>query len=305
MMKKFYPVIAMACLFVVAQLMAIAITPTFNEAGVQAFEDPENVGNAIFYIAVILIFTAVLLIIAKYGFKRLIKAIILFAVGTTMFYVFYPLLWKIIPYGINLGIVIDIPFSLSILLAVSLTFALYKHPEWYVVDTVGIVIAAGAASIFGLSLAILPTMVLLVALAVYDAIAVYKTKHMISLADSVVDLRLPVLLVIPKKASYSFLKQKRLKETLEKEEEREAMFMGLGDIVMPCILVVSSFRFVGNPIVTFSTLLGGLLGFIILMYFVMKGKPQAGLPLLNSGAILGYLISYYIVFNNLSFGMTI
>ncbi|MCG2826582.1 MAG: hypothetical protein L6265_08345, partial [Thermoplasmatales archaeon] len=208
MMKKFYPVIAMACLFVVAQLMAIAITPTFNEAGVQAFEDPENVGNAIFYIAVILIFTAVLLIIAKYGFKRLIKAIILFAVGTTMFYVFYPLLWKIIPYGINLGIVIDIPFSLSILLAVSLTFALYKHPEWYVVDTVGIVIAAGAASIFGLSLAILPTMVLLVALAVYDAIAVYKTKHMISLADSVVDLRLPVLLVIPKKASYSFLKQK-------------------------------------------------------------------------------------------------
>ncbi|MBA3043716.1 hypothetical protein FP804_01100, partial [archaeon] len=57
--------------------------------------------------------------------------------------------------------------------------------------------------------------------------------------------------------------------------------------------------------VTFSTLLGGLLGFIILMYFVMKGKPQAGLPLLNSGAILGYLISYYLVFNNLSFGMTI
>ncbi|MBA3043932.1 hypothetical protein FP804_02205, partial [archaeon] len=167
MMKKFYPVIAMACLFVVAQLMAIAITPTFNEAGVQAFEDPENVGNAIFYIAVILVFTAVLLTIAKYGFKRLIKAIILFAVCTTMWYVFYPLLWKIIPYGINLGIVIDIPFSLSILLAVSLTFALYRHPEWYVVDAVGIVIAAGAASIFGLSLAILPTIVLLVALAVY------------------------------------------------------------------------------------------------------------------------------------------
>jgi presenilin-like A22 family membrane protease len=220
-----------------------------------------------------------------------------------MWYVFYPLLWKIIPYGINLGIVIDIPLSLSIILAASLTFALYKHPEWYVVDAVGIVIAAGAASIFGLSLAILPTMVLLVALAVYDAVAVYKTKHMISLADSVVDLRLPVLLVIPKKSSYSFLKQKRLKETLEKEGEREAMFMGLGDVVMPCILVVSSFRFVGSPVVTFSTLLGGLLGFIILMCFVMKGKPQAGLPLLNSGAILGYLISYYLVFQNTGFGV--
>jgi len=305
MMKKFYPVIAMACFFVIAQLMAIAITPTFKEAGVQAFENPENVGNAIFYIAVILVFTAVLLTIAKYGFKRLIQAIILFAVCTTMWYVFYPLLWKIIPYGINLGIVIDIPLSLSIILAASLTFALYKHPEWYVVDAVGIVIAAGAASIFGLSLTILPTMVLLVALAVYDAVAVYKTKHMISLADSVVDLRLPVLLVVPKKSSYSLLKQKRLKEEIEKGEEREAMFMGLGDVVMPCILVVSSFRFVGSPVVTFSTLLGGLIGFIILMCFVMKGKPQAGLPLLNSGAILGYLISYYAVFRNTGFGMVI
>ncbi|MDI6916827.1 MAG: presenilin family intramembrane aspartyl protease PSH [Thermoplasmatales archaeon] len=305
MMKKFYPVIAMACFFVIAQLGAVAITPTFKEAGVQAFENPEKVENAVFYIAVILVFTAVLLTIARYGFKKLIQGIILFAVGTTMFYVFYPLLWKIIPYGIDLGVVVDIPLSLSVLLAVSLTFALYKHPEWYVVDIVGIVIAAGAASIFGLSLGILPAMILLIALAVYDAVAVYKTKHMISLADSVVDLRLPVLLVVPKKSSYSFLKQKRLKETLEKEEEREAMFMGLGDVVIPSILVVSSFRFVGSPVVTFSTLLGGLIGFIILMGFVMKGKPQAGLPLLNSGAILGYLISYYLVFQNTGFGMAV
>jgi presenilin-like A22 family membrane protease len=32
----------------------------------------------------------------------------------------------------------------------------------------------------------------------------------------------------------------------------------------------------------------------LLMIFVMKGKPQAGLPYLCSGAILGYLISSYI-----------
>ncbi len=302
-MKKFYPVIAMACFFVIVQLMAIAITPTFNEAGVQAFENPEKVENAIFYIAVILIFTAILLVITKYGFKKLIRGIILFAVFVTMFYVFYPLLWKIIPYGINLGIVIDIPLSLSVILSGGFTFALYKYPEWYVVDFVGIIIAAGAASIFGLSLAILPTMVLLIALAVYDAVAVYKTKHMVSLADSVIDLHLPVLFVIPKKSSYSLLKQKSLKKDIEEGKERDAMFMGLGDAVIPCILVVSSFRFIGNPIVTFSTLIGSLIGFIILMVFVMKGKPQAGLPLLNSGAIIGYLISYYIVFNNLSFGV--
>jgi len=38
-------------------------------------------------------------------------------------------------------------------------------------------------------------------------------------------------------------------------------------------------------------MLGTILGFGVLMLFVIKGKPQAGLPLLNTGAILGYVAS--------------
>jgi presenilin-like A22 family membrane protease len=51
----------------------------------------------------------------------------------------------------------------------------------------------------------------------------------------------------------------------------------------------------GLPI-ALSVLAGILIGFIVLMTFVIKGKPQAGLPLLCSGAILGYLISSYMFF---------
>ena len=40
-----------------------------------------------------------------------------------------------------------------------------------------------------------------------------------------------------------------------------------------------------------GTLIGGLVGYVALMYFVAQGKPQPGLPLLNGGAILGYLVS--------------
>jgi presenilin-like A22 family membrane protease len=39
------------------------------------------------------------------------------------------------------------------------------------------------------------------------------------------------------------------------------------------------------------------------MRYVMKGNPQAGLPLLNSGAITGYLITYILVFQDLTFGV--
>ncbi len=68
--------------------------------------------------------------------------------------------------------------------------------------------------------------------------------------------------------------------------------MGLGDIVMPGILVVAAYHTIPNGFpVALSVLAGTLIGFLVLMTFVIKGKPQAGLPLLCSGAILGYVLS--------------
>ena len=187
------------------------------------------------------------------------------------------------------------------------------YPEWYVVDTAGIVVAVGAMALIGISLAILPVLVLLVCLAVYDAISVYKTKHMISLADNVMDMRLPVLLVIPKEREYSFRRQKKLKEQLDTGEKRAAMFMGLGDVIIPGLLAVSAYTYlpggtlggIEKPLlVALCTIAGGILGFCVLMRYVMRGNPQAGLPLLNGGTILGYLISYLLVYQDLGFGLT-
>lgn len=77
--------------------------------------------------------------------------------------------------------------------------------------------------------------------------------------------------------------------------------MGLGDVVMPGILVVSTFHNItaNGLLVTFSVILGTLIGFVALMASVIKGKPQAGLPYLCSGAVLGYLVSSYILFGKL------
>jgi presenilin-like A22 family membrane protease len=209
-----------------------------------------------------------------------------------------------------------IPLTISIVAALLLTIIVHKYPEWYVVDTVGLVMAIGAVVILGVTFAILPAVVLLIILAIYDAISVYKTKHMITLADSVIDLNLPVLLVIPKKLSYSYRKEKpRLKEQLEEGKEREAMFMGLGDIVIPSLLIVSAISFLPansgafglttNVLVAIGTMIGILIGFSVLMRFVLKGNPQAGLPLLNSGALLGYAITYILVYGELTLGFNL
>jgi presenilin-like A22 family membrane protease len=131
--------------------------------------------------------------------------------------------------------------------------------------------------------------VLLVLLAIYDAISVYKTKHMITMAEGMMDLKLPILFVIPKHSHYSFLH-----ESFKAGEKREAFFMGLGDAVMPTLLVVSANVFMksngGISYPVLGAMLGTLAGYAVLFTLVMKGKPHAGLPFLNSGVILGFLI---------------
>ena len=222
-----------------------------------------------------------LLVAIKKNMKWIIQLTILLAVAFTLYYVLYALLaiTTISDFTNN---------AISTLFSIGMTIVLYKFPEWYVIDILGLMIGAGCAAIFGISLAIIPTIVLLVLLAVYDAISVYKTKHMIALADGVMDLELPILFVIPKHLGYSFRTEK-----FDKEGEREAFFMGLGDAVMPTILVVSAYMFIDQIGVVhypaLGAMIGTIVGFFALGILVMKGKPQAGLPFLNSGAILGYV----------------
>lgn len=291
--KEIFPVFLMGGLFVLIHGLALLVIRPFEDAGMQAFEDSGDPMNLVIFFAIIIAMTLVILLIAKYWKKQLIQFIILGAVGYTSFYVFFPLLALIVSGWW--------PLILSIAFAAVLTVTLFKYPEWYIIDICGVIVGAGAIAIFGISLDIFLVLILLIILAIYDAISVYKTKHMIDLADTVMDLKLPVLLVVPKIRKYSLLKEtKSLKEKLKDDEERDAFFMGLGDIVMPGILVAATYHNIsgGFPI-ALGVIVGTLAGFIVLMTFVIKGKPQAGLPCLCGGAILGYLVSSYLWFGKI------
>lgn len=289
------PIFLMGLLFVIIHSLALLVIGPFEAAGVSpAFENPDDPSNIVYIFVIILVITLVILLIAKYWKKQFIQVIILGAIGYTAAYVFYPLLTLLISEFASLII--------TILFALILVLVLYKYPEWYVIDMSGIIVGAGAIAIFGISLGVFLVILLLIGLSIYDAISVYKTKHMIDLADTVMDLKLPILLVVPKVKHYSLIKEtKSLKEKLKEGEERDAFFMGLGDIVMPGILVAAIYNNTisqGLPI-ALSVIIGTLVGFIVLMIFVIKGKPQAGLPFLCGGAILGYIVSSYLLFGKL------
>ncbi|WP_135610494.1 presenilin family intramembrane aspartyl protease PSH [Methanococcoides sp. AM1] len=279
--RDYLPMLVMAGLILVIQSLALFLASPMDELGMRAVENPESTANSLYYIGFILVFTFLLLMAIKRNMKWVIQLTILLAVAATVYYGFYPMFF-ILGFNEAMSNAIAIP------LAIALTALLYKYPEWYVIDITGIIIAAAASSIFGISFGIAPAIVLLSLLAIYDAISVYKTKHMIALAEGVMDLKLPILFVIPKKLNYSFIK-----DSLKAEGERDAFFMGLGDAVMPTVLVVSANVFIEHTgFISYPALgamAGTIIGFFALTIFVMKGKPQAGLPFLNGGVILGYI----------------
>ncbi len=253
-----------------------------------AFENPESMWNPIYFFVTIMIFTALILLVFKFGGDKLVYFVMLAAVAVTIYYVMvavealicsfmkgasvqiYGMLQLVQPYSV-----------LPVVLTIILTLLLYKYPEWYVLDATGVIIAGGATAIFGVSLGIVPVLLLMIMLAIYDAIAVYKTKHMVSLAESIVDLRVPILFVLPRKRKFSLLKN---------GDMDEAFYMGLGDAIIPSILVVSAFVTYPSAAPALGTVIGILVGYTALTRLAGRGTPHAGLPFLNSGAIIGFVI---------------
>jgi presenilin-like A22 family membrane protease len=288
--KNIIPLIAMPILLLAVEIGALLLALPVQASGVVAFADPASMENPIIFIAIMLGFTALLLILIRYDMKRLIAAVIGISIFLTFIYIFMAIMYAVM--GAT-----DLATGIVLLLSILSTVLLYKYPEWYVIDALGILIGAGVAAIFGASLEVLPVIILLILLAVYDAISVYKTKHMITLAEGVMDMKTPILFVIPKRKDYSFIKEGIGK--LADGGERSAFIIGMGDMIMPSILVVSANVFLKGwrlggmiNLPALGAIIGSLAGLVVLLHFVMSGKPQAGLPPLNGGTILGFLVGW-------------
>jgi len=245
-------------IFLSVSLLSVLSIPSYEAAGMVVFEDPESYVNPLIYFALILGFTAFIIFFAK---TRLLALLIHAITFIAMVYVLIPFIGML-----------SIPFS-----AVLIIF-LIKKPNWMLMNFCAFLLSIGIATMFGISLSPIPVLILLAVLAVYDFISVYKTGHMIGLADSIFKLNAPMLFVIPR------------------GEER--MIMGVGDIVMPAILAVSAQKFLKAPeffsikLPAIATIFGGFFGLFALIYIAeRRGGAHAGLPLINSGAIAGFAIS--------------
>lgn len=281
------PLIAMGGILAAALFGAIAMTLPVRQAPpealqpLQAFPDPSSAANIGWIVAIMLGFTLLFLVLIRLERKVAFRLVLLGTIGL------------ILQTGLRLAVG-DLP---ALAAAAGLVTLLYYYPEWWVVDGIMLPVSAFATWLFGISLIIPLVLGLLAALAVYDYIAVYRTGHMISLAEGVMELKVPILFVLPRKPGFSFRKQTRI------IGGDEAFYMGLGDAIIPGMLAVAANMPNVNPGLAaapalggFATLpalgaaLGALAGFALLSRYVGRGKPHAGLPFLNTGAIAGFVL---------------
>lgn len=146
-------------------------------------------------------------------------------------------------------------------------------------------IAAVSARI-GLSLRPETIIVLLLMFSVYDYIAVYKTKHMVKMAQEMISQQAIIGLVIPQRLIDFKADLKQVKQ------DGRFMILGAGDIVFPLILAVSviSQSIVYSLIIALFSLLGLLVSFLIFNKQKVR-KPMPALPAIAIMSIIGYLIT--------------
>jgi presenilin-like A22 family membrane protease len=135
---------------------------------------------------------------------------------------------------------------------------------------------------------------LLILVIVYDYVAVHKTKHVLTLADGVMQQKMPIMFLVPKTLKYSYRRDGL--STKGDKSERSAYMIGMGDMIMPGILVVSAqvyaegLSVLGITLPALGALLGSAAGLILLSIPMKSGKPQPGLPMINGCAIIGFII---------------
>ena len=313
--------LGLLALYVGAQLVALTLALPFKSEGLTSSSNPNSPTAPLLIIIAVIVAPLVILWGARRrGGLSTLRWVILVAIAGSLDFTLYYALSLILPASFlpptGFAQVFDPAAVLSSVVSASLLLALLMEPQWYVIDTVGFLAAGSLIALLGISFGILPVFILLGVLAVYDAIAVYRTKHMVSLADAVTEMKLPILMVMPSSAGFDFTSAPSLKaQRARPVEEREATFMGLGDVVIPGALVVSAFVWLptsphlgglgGNLWVALGALVGSLVGYAFLMRRALSGNPQAGLPFLNGGAMVGYVLTFLAVFHSAGLGLTL
>jgi presenilin-like A22 family membrane protease len=240
-------------LFFFSQSIGLLVANNLLTLGIKSTPITGDINNpleAVYLIGMILLMTILLLVVLKYKKQRkllwLFEGIAIFTTSTIVFGSFFPA---------------DDILVLIIVLAILAYRYTHKNNVLFR-NFVSIVAIAGAGALIGISLGVIVIIIFILLLSVYDFIAVFKTKHMVTIGKSVTKQNLAFTVSMPTK--------------------KHGFELGNGDLIIPLILassIIANGFFNNNFLVAILCLIGSLIGLITSIYVVSTKKiPLPALP---------------------------
>lgn len=232
-------------------------------AGYSTQTTPSSYGyvEVAYLLGAILVFTAIMLFLIRHKLAKVITAI--FAVVSFIVLLdFFDVMLS--PLIIN----IDQTFVL-VSLASSLLLVIYyfKYAGKIARNLINILIFVTISSAVALTLGVIPSLILISAIAVYDYIAVFVTKHMITLANALY--------------GSSFMGGITF---AAKKIKKGVVMLGGGDIVFPAIFIDALYLNY-PPLASILALVGAAVGISVILFFGRRGKAYPAMAFIGPAQI--------------------
>ena len=182
-----------------------------------------------------------------------------------------------------------IPGIMGIVLAASLVALRFYRPTVLTQNIALIIAIAGISATLGLLFPLEAVLVILAVLSVYDVVAVYRTKHMITLFEGLLKSGTPFALVIPDK-------NVSVHQDIKNAQPGTGKFLmlGTGDLAFPIIFAVSALSI--GLINSAAIIVGALFGMLSIHLILAKRGSGAipALPPIIFASLIAFIISLYI-----------
>ena len=150
MIDQWESMAGMAAMFIGTIGIGMFIQPLYDIPEARAFGEEGTTKSGFILLELVLIgvFTVAIIWLARKGLEALIKGIVMLALGLSLFYALQPFT-LIILYLVGFATPASVGLS-ALVITIAGMVALHRYPEWYVVNSVGVMVWAGVIVMLGI-----------------------------------------------------------------------------------------------------------------------------------------------------------
>jgi presenilin-like A22 family membrane protease len=317
------PVMAIVVMFAITQLLAVPagifllqgaqISPEVAQLSVSPTGQADDPLNAVFFVAYVLGGAVAILLTIKFYKGALLFRLLEFSVvsGSVAILLFA-----------YLNGLTGMPFAPALLLSTmaGFMFGLAKFFIARLKNTAAILSSAGVGALFGFSMGFWPAMAFILALSLYDYIAVFRTRHMLAMAQALGTrslsftitaesgqsenttqaIRAPTASLTPSTVSstsgaapsrsFSLHPRPSYPASHSSSHAIDRLDLGSGDLAIPAMLAVSTYTIAGLP-GAIAVMIGTIVSIAVLLKFVVEKRVALpALPPICLGGLVALLI---------------